>query len=267
MPPSTSSRSTSKVRATPAVRNRLGRRISSRHASFMPGLRPRAAPWRPRGPPSRPGASSRSRPRPRARASRSTCRSPRSARRWRRTRRSTRHGRRTPSAGSRRRSPAPITISTCTSRFPRRNQLLAPTARSSVSEDVFCTVMIRKKKPVSRITTTNARPRMIPNDCSIEETPGREATAVSRSSASTPSTWSVIAAARAAGSTPVAGSTPTRFGSTAGRVRVRRDDEVLVGRVGDEQGRLDVELDVVGEPDDRHRARRRGRRSPGRRSP
>ena len=112
-------------------------------------------------------------------------------------------------------SAAPITRSTWRSRFRSRNQVPAPTARSSVSDAIFCTVMIRKKKPVRRITTTNARPKMIANDCWIDETPGSEATAVARSSASTPSTCCVIDAARSVGSTPDIGSTPTRLGSTA----------------------------------------------------
>ena len=69
--------------------------------------------------------------------------------------------------------PATVTIATCSAMFASRYPLLAPTARSSVSDCVFCTVRIRKKTHVTSTTTTNASSRITANDWLIEATPGQ----------------------------------------------------------------------------------------------
>ena len=112
--------------------------------------------------------------------------------------------------------PATATIATCRAMFASRNQVLAPTARSRVSDGVFCTVRIRKNTHVTSTTTMNASSRITANDCVIDPTPGRFSIAVGTSLASTPSTASSIEAASASGSMPGSGCTATRVGSTDG---------------------------------------------------
>ena len=76
-------------------------------------------------------------------------------------------------------SPPTITTTTCTSSTRARGAIRGPAdaAWSRVSEAAFCTVRMRKKKPVTSVTTRNARKRMMAKDCETGCTPGDATTA------------------------------------------------------------------------------------------
>ena len=150
-------------------------------------------------------------------------------------------------------SPPTITITTWTSSARTRNDRGAPTARSRVRVACFCTVRMRKKNPVTSVTTRN-----------VEEEDDRERLtdglhagrcrdrrgAVERIDARDRRGRCVERASEA--STPALGCTSAADANTgwSAAVRVRHPTGRLVGGERHEDDRLHAEAAVVGQPDD-----------------
>ncbi len=97
----------------------------------------------------------------------------------------------------------------------------APMARSTVSEPVFCTVRIRKNRPVVSSTTNHRSPMIRLKELRTSETPGDCSSAWARVSGSVRGTASRMRAVSSSALTPSAGSSTTALGCTAGASGLR----------------------------------------------